>query len=112
MSNEQKINKINITALNLTKKQHRENMEQREQIDELKILNFALQEDNKNLERELEELKAQLKELEELKAELRESEAVELFMLNTNDRDERLRAHYREGKVVDGKWVNNEEDEE
>jgi len=40
-----------------------------------------------------------------------ENEAVELFMLNTDDRDERLRAHYREGKVVDGKWVNNVEEE-
>ena len=46
----------------------------------------------------------------ELKEELKESEAVELFMLNTNDEDERLRAHYREGKIVDGKWINNEEE--
>ena len=36
-----------------------------------------------------------------------EFEAVEEFMLNTDDRDERLKAYYREGRVVDGKWVNN-----
>ena len=44
--------------------------------------------------------------------EQEESEIVELFMLNEDDRDERLKAHYRQGKIVDGKWVNDEEDEE
>ena len=41
-----------------------------------------------------------------------ESEAVEEFMLNEDDRDERLKAHYRQGKIVDGKWVNDKEEEE
>ena len=41
-----------------------------------------------------------------------DSEAVELFMLNCDDRDERLKAHYREGSVIDGKWVNNKEDDD
>ena len=44
--------------------------------------------------------------------EQQESEIVELFMLNEDDRDERLKAHYRQGKIVDGKWVNDEEEEE
>ncbi len=44
--------------------------------------------------------------------EKEESEIVELFMLNEDDRDERLKAHYRQGKIVDGKWVNDEEVEE
>ena len=43
--------------------------------------------------------------------EQQESEIVELFMLNEDDRDERLKAHYRQGKIVDGKWVNDEEEE-
>ena len=44
--------------------------------------------------------------------EQEESEIVELFMLNEDDRAERLKAHYRQGKIVDGKWVNDEEEEE
>ncbi len=44
--------------------------------------------------------------------EQEESEIVELFMLNEDDRDERLKAHYRQGKIVDGKWVNDEDEEE
>ena len=44
--------------------------------------------------------------------EQQESEIVELFMLNEDDRDEMLKAHYRQGKIVDGKWVNDEEEEE
>jgi len=44
--------------------------------------------------------------------ELKEYEAVELFMLNCDDRDERLKAHYREGSVIDGKWVNSKDEEE
>ena len=39
-----------------------------------------------------------------------EDEIVEEFMLNENDRDERLKAHYRQGKVIDGKWVNDNEE--
>jgi hypothetical protein len=44
--------------------------------------------------------------------EQQESDIVELFMLNEDDRDERLKAHYRQGKIVDGKWVNYKEEEE
>ena len=39
-------------------------------------------------------------------------EIVELFMVNEEDRDERLKAHYRQGKIINGKWVNDKEDEE
>jgi len=51
-------------------------------------------------------------DLEEKKKEIKEYEAVEKFMLNKNDRDERLKAHYREGKVVEGVWLNDVEEEE
>ena len=44
--------------------------------------------------------------------EQQESDIVELFMLNEDDRDERLKAHYRQGKIVDGKWVNYKEVED
>jgi len=66
------------------------------------------------------ELEARIAELEkenkELKEETKEYQAVEQFIIET-DIDSALRAHYREGKVIDGEWVNNEnsdkdEDEE
>ena len=44
--------------------------------------------------------------------EQEESEIVEVFMLNEDDRDERLKAHYRQGKIVFGKWVNAVDEEE
>ena len=44
--------------------------------------------------------------------EQEESDIVEFFMLHEDDRDERLKAHYRQGKIVDGKWVNYKEEEE
>ena len=37
-------------------------------------------------------------------------EIVEIFMLNESDRDERLKAYYRQGKVIGGKWVNDKEE--
>ena len=43
--------------------------------------------------------------------EIVESEAVELFMLDNDDRDERLKAHYRQGEIIDGKWVNSTDDD-
>ena len=43
-------------------------------------------------------------------SEKQEDEIVEQFMINENDRDERLKAHYRQGKVIDGKWVNDKEE--
>ena len=52
-----------------------------------------------------------MKEIERLKAELEVSEAVEKFMKDCDEIDERIRAHYREGKVIDGKWVNYTEEE-
>ena len=63
------------------------------------------------------EEKIQLKkENEKLKKEKEEYEAVEQFIMQcfrNNNFDEALHAHYREGKVIDGKWVNdNESDEE
>ena len=51
------INKVNLIALHLIIKQRQEILEQRERIDELETLNFDLNEENGNLERELEELK-------------------------------------------------------
>ena len=54
-----------------------------------------------------------LKEIERLKAELEVSEAVEKFMKDCDDINDRIAAHWREGTVIDGKWVNDvEEDEE
>ena len=59
------------------------------------------------------------KQIEQLKKELKEYEAVEAYMMKTikegGSYDDILRAHYRQGKVVDGVWVdddNEEEDEE
>jgi cell division protein FtsL len=56
------------------------------------------------------ELEARIAELEkenkELKEETKEYQAVEQFIIET-DIDSALRAHYREGKVIDGEWVNN-----
>ena len=49
--------------------------------------------------------------LKSMLEELEEYEAIEKFMLNCNDRDERLKAHYREGAIVNGIWVNNVESE-
>lgn len=57
-----------------------------------------------------EEIERMREEIKRLKAELEESEAVELFMKDTDDWNERVKAHYREGKVIDGKWVNEEEE--
>ena len=48
----------------------------------------------------------------ELKKEIEEYEAIEKFMLDCNDRNERLKAHYREGTIINGKWVNNVETDE
>ena len=53
-----------------------------------------------------------MKEIERLKAELEISEAVETFMKGCQEMHERIRAHWREGKVIDGKWVNDEECDE
>ena len=53
------INKVNLIALQLIIKQRQEILEQRERIDELETINFDLNEENGNLERELEELKAE-----------------------------------------------------
>ena len=51
-----------------------------------------------------------MKEIERLKAELEISEAVEKYMTYSEDLNDRIAAHYREGKVIDGKWVRVEED--
>ena len=56
------------------------------------------------------------KQFEQLKKELKEHEAVEAYMMKTikegGSYDDILRAHYREGKVVDGVWVYDKEEEE
>ena len=53
------------------------------------------------------------KENKKLKKENEEYEAVEQFIMGFNDNeDEAIRAHYREGKVIDGEWVNDENDED
>ena len=49
-----------------------------------------------------------------LQTEIEEREAVEKFimdMIKKGDKDEALRAHYREGEVVNGVWVNHKEEE-
>jgi len=55
-------------------------------------------------------------EITKLKKEILESEAVEMFIVkrlsDVGSHQEALKAHYREGKVIDGKWVNEEEEEE
>ena len=57
------------------------------------------------------------KENAKLKEKTKEYEAVECFIMKTwsssnYDRDVALYAHYREGKVIDGEWVNNENSDE
>ena len=56
------------------------------------------------------------KQIEQLKKELEEYEAVEAYMMKTikegGSYDDILRAHYREGKVVDGVWVDDDEEDE
>ena len=58
------------------------------------------------------------KENEKLKEKTEEYEAVECFIMETgrssqNDFfDIALHAHYREGKVIDGEWVNGEDSDE
>ena len=51
------------------------------------------------------------KENEKLKKENEENKAVERFIIE-NFIDEALRAHYRQGKVIDGEWVNDENSDE
>ena len=62
------------------------------------------------------ELEKENEKLTKEKGEYDEYEAVEQFIMQcfrNNNFDEALHAHYREGKVIDGKWVNdNESDEE
>jgi len=50
--------------------------------------------------------------IEKLKSEIIEYKAIEKFMLECNDRDERLKAFHREGAIVNGVWVNDVESEE
>jgi hypothetical protein len=61
------------------------------------------------------ELEARIAELEKenakLKKETKEYRAVEQFIMES-DIDSALRAHYREGKVIDGEWVNDENSDE
>ena len=57
------------------------------------------------------------KENEKLKETMNETEAVECFIMKTwrsspYDYDVALPAHYREGKVIDGEWVNGEDSDE
>ena len=79
---------------------------------------FAIDQENKQLKVELALL---LKEKEQLKKEIKESEAVEKHLMEilrrTNKYDEALKAHYREGKVVElligiPTWVDDDEEEE
>ena len=56
--------------------------------------------------------KRKVRKIERLKAALEISEAVEKFMKDCDDIDERIKAHWREGKVIDGKWVNDVEEDE
>ena len=56
------------------------------------------------------------KEITELKKKIAEYEAVEQYIMETirngGEYDDILKAHYREGKVVDGEWVDDKEEEE
>jgi hypothetical protein len=55
------------------------------------------------------------KVMDKVLEEKNEYEAVEQYIMKcfrAGDYDNALRAHYREGKVIDGKWVNDEEGEE
>jgi hypothetical protein len=56
------------------------------------------------------------KEITELKKKIAEYEAVEQYIMKTirngGEYDDILKAHYREGKVVDGEWVDDKEEEE
>ena len=53
------------------------------------------------------------KENAKLKKENEEYEAVEQFIMGFNDNElEAIRAHYRQGKVIDGEWVNDENSDE
>ena len=60
----------------------------------------------------IQELKKEVQRLKELQAE---SEAVEKFMMsvlwNGGEYDDLLNAHYRQGAVVNGDWVDEDEDE-
>ena len=53
-----------------------------------------------------------IKQIELLKKEIEEHEAVEAYMMDVvkggGGIDDLLRAHYRDGEVVDGKWVERE----
>ena len=55
-------------------------------------------------------------EITELKNKIAEYEAVEQYIMkmirNGGEYDDILKAHYREGEVVDGEWVNDKEEEE
>ena len=54
-------------------------------------------------------------EITELKNKIAEYEAVEQYIMKTirngGEYDDILKAHYREGKVVDGEWVDDKEEE-
>ena len=53
-----------------------------------------------------------VEQIKQLKKEIEEHEAVEAYMMNVvkggGGYDDLLRAHYRDGEVVDGKWVERE----
>mgnify|MGYP005993196955 CR=1 FL=1 len=55
-------------------------------------------------------------EITELKNKIAEYEAVEQYIMKTirngGEYDDILKAHYREGKVVDGEWVDDKEDDQ
>jgi hypothetical protein len=55
-------------------------------------------------------------EIEYLKKQLAEYEAVETYIMKMLkkkcDYEDVLKAHYREGKVVNGEWVDDDEDDD
>ena len=56
------------------------------------------------------------KEITELKKKIAEYEAVEQYIMKTirngGEYDDILKAHYREGKVIDDEWVDDKEEED
>ena len=69
--------------------------------------------ETQNLLQEIQRLK---EENESLKKENNEYEAVETYIMDKLKHncqyEDVLKAHYREGQMIDGVWVDDEEDEE
>ncbi len=72
-----------------------------------------LKEENDRLHKQLEEKEIEIDMIHSDIAERDEiSLVVETYLLDTDCRDDRLKAYYRQGKIIDRNWVNDEDSDD